>query len=92
MFLILGTALLKLVIRITNSDAIPLGKFSHVALRLTRICDSDDKFEVYDKFIYIVRMRRESSNKNAEFSQLVSAMGCPQEQKLFINIYCCLQI
>ena len=32
-------------------------------------------------------MRRDSANKNAEFSLLVSAMGCPQERKLFISIY-----
>ena len=30
--------------------------------------------------------------KPAEFSRLVSAMGCPQEQRLFVNIYRCLQI
>ena len=37
-----------------------------------------------------IRMRRDSgmdsANKNAEFSQLVSAMGCLQERRLFINI------
>ena len=32
-------------------------------------------------------MRRDSVNKNAEYSQLVSAMGYPQERRLFINIY-----
>ena len=43
-------------------------------------------------YIYIiVRTRRDSANKNAEFSQLVSAMGCPQERRLLINIYRCLQ-
>ena len=44
-------------------------------------------------FTYIkLQMRRGSANKNAEFSQLVLGMGCPQEQRLFINIYRCLQI
>ena len=42
--------------------------------------------------IYIAHMRRDSANKNTEFSQLVSAISCPQEQRLFINIYPCLQI
>ena len=37
-------------------------------------------------------MRRDSANKNTKFSQLVSAISCPQEQRLFINIYPCLQI
>ena len=37
-------------------------------------------------------MRRDSANKNAEFSPLVSAMGCPLERSVFINIYHCLQI
>ena len=44
-------------------------------------------------YTYIkLQMRRDSANKNAEFSQLVLGMGCPQEQRLFINIYRCLQI
>ena len=42
--------------------------------------------------IYIVCVRRDSVNKTAEFSQVVSAMVCPQEQRFFINIYRCLQI
>ena len=32
----------------------------------------------------MVRLRRDSANKKAEFSQLVSAMGCTQERRLFI--------
>ena len=31
-------------------------------------------------------------NTKAEISQLVSAMECPQERRLFINIYRCLEI
>ena len=42
--------------------------------------------------VYIVRMTRDSSSKNAEFSQLVSAMGCPQERRFFINIYQDIQL
>ena len=37
-------------------------------------------------------MRKDSGNKNADFSQLVSAMDCPLERWLFINIYRCLQV
>ena len=37
-------------------------------------------------------MRSDLASKNAEFSQLVSAVDCSQEQRLFINIYQCLQI
>ena len=37
--------------------------------------------------MYIVLMRRDSANKNKELSLLVSVMGCPQERRLFINIY-----
>ena len=33
-----------------------------------------------------------SANKNAELSQLISAMGCSQERKLLIKIYRCLHI
>ena len=34
----------------------------------------------------------DSADKNVELSQLVLAMGCPQERRLFIKIYCrCLQ-
>ena len=42
--------------------------------------------------VYIVRMTRDSPSKNAEFSQLVSAMGWPQERRFFINIYQDIQL
>ena len=43
-------------------------------------------------YIYIVCVRRDSANKTAEFSPVVSAIVCPLERRLFINIYRCLQI
>ena len=43
-------------------------------------------------YIYIVCVRSDSANKTAEFSQVVSAIVCPLERRLFINIYRCLQI
>ena len=42
-------------------------------------------------YIYIYTYEKGSANKNAKFSQLVSAMGSPHERRLFINIYRCLQ-
>ena len=42
--------------------------------------------------MYIVRMKQDSANEKEGFCQLVSATGCPQEWRLFIKIYRCLQI
>ena len=34
---------------------------------------------IYIYIYYVVRMRRDSANKSAKFSQLVSVIVCPQE-------------
>ena len=46
-----------------------------------------DQLPLSTQHMYIVLMRRDSANKNKELSLLVSVMGCPQERRLFINIY-----
>ena len=46
-----------------------------------------DQLPLSTQHMNIVLMRRDSANKNKELSLLVSVMGCPQERRLFINIY-----
>ena len=46
-----------------------------------------DQLPLSTQHMNIVLMRRDPANKNKELSLLVSVMGCPQERRLFINIY-----